>query len=76
MQVLVTGASSGIGRATCQALRLGNSSFTTVETIVKQDGVLAASCEAVTVARDIATGQSRPLRAAERTALECELSSS
>ena len=59
--------------ATCEALQIGNSSFTTVETIVKRDGTVAASCEAVTVARDPATGRSRPLRDDERAALEREL---
>ena len=59
---------------TCALLRIGNSSFTTTEKIVKRNGQLAASCEAVTVARDVEAGRSRPLHAAERAALERQLS--
>ncbi|MGI9659687.1 MAG: acyl-CoA thioesterase [Gaiellaceae bacterium] len=59
--------------ATCAVLRIGNSSITTSETVTKSDGVLAASAEAVMVARDVAAKRSRPLRPDERAALEQQL---
>ena len=54
----------------CRLERVGNSSVGTREEILKEDGQLAAEAEAVLVARDRATGRSRPLSASERTALE------
>lgn len=48
--------------------RIGTSSLTLREEIVKLDGTLSAEAESVVVARDPATGGSRPLTAAEREA--------
>ena len=62
-------------RASCRPLRIGNSSVTTAETITKADGTVAASAEAVMVARDVAAGRSRALNAAERAAIEAHLTS-
>ena len=59
--------------ASCQLLRIGNSSFTTIETVTKSDGIVAAIAEAVMVARDVEAGRSRPLRPDERVALELQL---
>ncbi len=51
---------------TCEVERIGNSSITLREVIRTLDGELAAEAEAVVVARDQATGRSRPLTEAER----------
>jgi acyl-CoA thioester hydrolase len=51
-------------------VRIGRSSLTLREEIRKLDGTLSAEAESVIVARDRDTGRSRPLTAAERTALE------
>ena len=48
--------------------RIGTSSLTLREEIVKLDGTLSAEAESVVVARDGATGGSRPLTVAEREA--------
>ena len=48
--------------------RIGTSSVTLREEIVKVDGTLAAEAESVVVARDPTTGWSRPLTEAEREA--------
>jgi acyl-CoA thioester hydrolase len=48
--------------------RIGTSSLTLREEIVSLDGTLSAEAESVVVARDSATGRSRPLTAAERGA--------
>jgi acyl-CoA thioester hydrolase len=53
---------------TCVVERIGNSSVTLREVIRTLDGELAAEAEAVVVARDQATGRSRPLTEAERGA--------
>ncbi len=53
---------------TCVVERIGNSSITLREVIRTLDGELAAEAEAVVVARDQATGRSRPLTEAEREA--------
>ena len=50
--------------------RIGTSSVRTSEQILKLDGELSAEAEAVLVARDQATGRSRPLSEAERHAFE------
>ena len=50
--------------------RIGTKSLVLREEIRKGDGTLAAEAEAVLVARDRATGRSRPLTTAERSALE------
>lgn len=50
--------------------RIGTSSLTLREEIVKPDGTLAAEAESVIVARDRETGRSRPLTDGERSALE------
>jgi acyl-CoA thioester hydrolase len=52
----------------CTLERIGTSSVTTREEI--RAGELAAEAEAVLVARDRETGQSRPLSTAEREGLE------
>jgi acyl-CoA thioester hydrolase len=54
-------------------MRIGTSSVTTREEIHTIGGDLAAEAEAVLVARDPASGQSRPLSDPERNALEREL---
>ena len=48
--------------------RIGTSSLTLREEVVKLDGTLSAEAESVVVARDRATGASRPLTVAEREA--------
>ena len=53
--------------------RIGTSSLTLREEIVKLDGTVAAEAESVVVARDPATGWSRPLTAAEREAYAAAL---
>ena len=65
----------GVVDATCRLVRIGNSSVTTREEVRTLTGELAAEAEAVLVARDRATGKSRPLRPAERAALDRELQS-
>ena len=55
--------------ARCTLARVGNSSIRTAEEIVTERGELAARAEAVIVARDPATGASRPLSDAELSAL-------
>lgn len=54
-------------------LRIGTSSLRTREEILTLDGTVAASGEAVLVARDRERGGSRPLSPAERELLEREL---
>jgi acyl-CoA thioester hydrolase len=51
----------------------GRSSVRTREVVLKPDGTLAAESGAVSVPRDAATGASRPLTDAERTALDAAL---
>ncbi|HEY7345973.1 MAG TPA: thioesterase family protein [Gaiella sp.] len=48
--------------------RIGTSSLTLREDILKLDGTLSAEAESVVVARDRVTGASRPLTVAEREA--------
>ena len=55
--------------ASCALARLGNSSVTTREELRTRDGELAAEAEAVLVARDPGSGQTRPLSDDERAAL-------
>ena len=55
--------------ARCRVERVGNSSVTTREEVLAGDGRLAAEAEVVLVARDAATGRSRPLSDEERRAL-------
>jgi acyl-CoA thioester hydrolase len=55
--------------ARCTLADVGTSSIRTAEEIHTEDGELAARAEAVMVARDPATGASRPLTGAERSAL-------
>jgi acyl-CoA thioester hydrolase len=52
--------------------RVGTTSLTTREELFTAAGELAAQAEAVVVARDPATGQTRALTEAERAALERE----
>jgi acyl-CoA thioester hydrolase len=54
----------------CRLERIGTSSVTTREEIRTAADELAAEAEAVLVARDPATGDSRPLRPDERSAFE------
>jgi acyl-CoA thioester hydrolase len=54
----------------CRVRRVGTSSVTLEEEIRTEDGRIAAEAEAVVVARDQATGRSRPLTDAEREALD------
>jgi acyl-CoA thioester hydrolase len=56
--------------ATCELERIGNSSVRTHERVLTRAGDLAAEARAVLVARDQATGRSRPLTSEERTAFE------
>jgi acyl-CoA thioester hydrolase len=55
--------------ASCALARLGNSSVTTREELRKPDGVVAAEAEAVLVAVDPGSRETRPLSDRERTAL-------
>jgi acyl-CoA thioester hydrolase len=54
----------------CTPVRVGTSSVTLREEIRTVGGELSAEAESVLVARDVGTGRSRPLRDAERAALE------
>jgi len=54
----------------CRLERIGNSSVTLREEIRTASGELSAEAEAVLVARDQASGRSRPLLERERLALE------
>ena len=54
----------------CGLDAIGTSSVRTREEVRTVDGVLAAEAEAVLVARDPASGNSRPLHPAEREAFE------
>jgi acyl-CoA thioester hydrolase len=57
-------------------VRVGNASVTTREEVRTREGELAAEAAAVLVARDPATGRSRPMSDAERAALEAALAAS
>jgi acyl-CoA thioester hydrolase len=57
----------------CALERIGNSSLTLREQIRTRDGDLAAEAEAVLVARDRDSGDSRPLTEKEREAFERSL---
>jgi acyl-CoA thioester hydrolase len=59
--------------ASCRPERIGTSSVRTREEIHIAAGPLAAEASAVLVARDRATGRSRPMTEAERAAFEAEL---
>jgi acyl-CoA thioester hydrolase len=61
-----------VGR--CGVVRVGNSSVTARIELRGADGKLAAEAEMVIVARDPASGTSRPLREEERAAFERDLS--
>jgi len=54
----------------CALAEIGTASVTLREEIRTREGELAAEAEAVLVARDRESSRSRPLRDAERTALE------
>jgi acyl-CoA thioester hydrolase len=56
--------------ARCELSSLGTSSIRTTEQIVAGGGELAAEARAVLVARDSASGRSRPLTGDERGAVE------
>jgi acyl-CoA thioester hydrolase len=57
-----------VGR--CRLERIGTSSIHTREELVTESGDLVAEAEAVLVARDSASGRSRPLTEDERAAFE------
>jgi acyl-CoA thioester hydrolase len=57
-------------------VRVGNASVTTREEVRTREGELAAEAAAVLVARDPATGRSRPMSDSERAALEAALAAS
>lgn len=58
----------------CRLVRVGRSSLTLAEQILRLDGTVAADAEAVLVARERADGgRSRPLTDAERAAFEAVL---
>jgi acyl-CoA thioester hydrolase len=57
----------------CRVERIGTASLTLHEEIRARDGSLSAESEAVLVARDRATGRSRPLTDGERASLEAAL---
>jgi acyl-CoA thioester hydrolase len=56
--------------ARCRLARIGTSSVRTAEHVVTLEGEVAAEAGAVLVARDRATGRSRPLTPEERAAFE------
>jgi acyl-CoA thioester hydrolase len=56
----------------CRLERIGTSSVGTREEVLTLDGRIAAEAEAVLVARDRASGSSRPLTETERAAFELE----
>jgi acyl-CoA thioester hydrolase len=56
--------------ATCRLERIGTKSVTTREQILKRDGTVAAEAEAVIVARDRDSGETRAITDAERALLE------
>jgi acyl-CoA thioester hydrolase len=57
----------------CRLESVGRASLRTREEIAKLDGTISAESESVVVARDRASGRSRPLSDDERAALEQEL---
>jgi acyl-CoA thioester hydrolase len=57
-----------VGR--CRLERIGRSSVHTHEELITENGELVAEAEAVLVARDAASGRSRPLTEDERAAYE------
>ena len=57
-------------RVRCGLIRIGTSSLTLAEEILTEGGELSAEAEAVIVARDRASGRSRPLLEPERAAFE------
>jgi acyl-CoA thioester hydrolase len=59
--------------ARCRLESVGRASLRTREEIAKLDGTISAEAESVVVARDRASGRSRPLTDDERAALEQEL---
>jgi acyl-CoA thioester hydrolase len=61
--------------ARCDLERVGTSSCVTREAVLTRSGELAAEARAVLVARDEATGRSRPLTGEERAALTAALPS-
>jgi acyl-CoA thioester hydrolase len=58
--------------ARCRLERIGNSSVTLRQELVRGDGTVAAEAVSVLVARDLGEGGSRPLTPAEREAFERE----
>jgi acyl-CoA thioester hydrolase len=55
---------------TCRLERIGTKSVTTREQILKADGTVAAEAEAVLVARDRDSGETRAISDAERVSFE------
>ena len=64
------GQADGEAIVRCRVTGFGRSSVRTAEEVRKTDGSLAAEAESVVVARDPATGRSRPLTEEERLILE------
>lgn len=64
------GQADGEALVRCRVTGFGRSSVRTAEEVRKTDGSLAAEAESVVVARDPATGRSRPLTREERLILE------
>ena len=64
------GQADGEALVRCRVTGFGRSSVRTAEEVRKTDGSLAAEAESVIVARDPATGRSRPLTREERLILE------
>ena len=64
------GQADGEAIVRCRVTGFGRSSVRTAEEVRKTDGSLAAEAESVVVARDPATGGSRPLTEEERLILE------
>jgi acyl-CoA thioester hydrolase len=60
--------------ARVRLVNVGSSSIRTREEILTAHGEVVAEAESIMVARDRATGRSHPLTAAERSALQAELS--
>ena len=64
------GQADGEAIVRCRVTGFGRSSVRTAEEVRKTDGSLAAEAESVVVARDPASGRSRPLTGEERLILE------
>jgi acyl-CoA thioester hydrolase len=59
--------------ARCVPTRLGRSSIHTHEEVLFEDGTISAEAEAVIIATDAHSRESRPLSAAERAAVDAQI---